>query len=230
MHNCKALRETLLEMALNKVAPDQNQFLSAELERCGACREEYASLRNGLRIADQAMQFTLPAENFWPDYNLRLRQRLQNDSAIGVASRYPGPPSGSGILVWLRQLVTASVAVPVPLASAVVVLFVFSIAFTIYSRRTLSAAPETSPPTVITKMVEVPIIQERPVTRVVYLEKDRRTTRAAAPRRQAERNVSTSVAGRQTEGNGNTPVSLVGFKPASDIKLTIIKGSYRDDK
>lgn len=228
MHNCKALRETLLEMALNKVAPDQNQLLSAELERCSACRKEYALLRNALRVTDQAMQSTLPAENFWPDYNIRLRQRLQNDSA--VVSRSAARLSGPGMLNWLRQLVMASVAVPVPLASAVAVLFVFSIASVIYSRRASSALPAMSSPTVITKTVEVPVIQERPVIRVVYLEKDRRTARATAMQRRPERNVSTSVAIRRNEADGNAPVSLVGFKPANDAKLTIIKGSYRDDK
>jgi len=228
MHNCKALRETLLEMALDKVAPDQNQLLSAELERCGACRKEYALLRNALRVTDQAMQSTAPAENFWPGYNIRLRQRLQDDSA--VVSRSAAHPSGPGMLIWLRQLVTASVAVPVPLASAVVLLFVFSIASVIYSRRASTALPATSSPTVITRTVEVPIIQEKPVIRVVYVERDRRAARATAMQRRAERNLATSVATRRNQADGNAPVSLVGFKPANDARLTIIKGSYRDDK
>jgi hypothetical protein len=228
MHNCKALQETLLEMALDKVAPDQNQLLSAELERCGACRKEYGLLRNALRVTDQAMQSTAPAENFWPGYNIRLRQRLQDDSA--VVSRSAAHSSGPGMLIWLRQLVTASVAVPVPLASAVVVLFVFSIASVIYSRRASTALPATSSPTVITRTVEVPVIQEKPVIRVVYLERDRRAARATAMPRRAERNLATSVATRRNQADGNAPVSLVGFKPANDAKLTIIKGSYRDDK
>ena len=51
MHNCKATRETLIALALNP--PDQTQSLPAELETCATCREEYAALRNALRIADQ---------------------------------------------------------------------------------------------------------------------------------------------------------------------------------
>jgi hypothetical protein len=83
---------------------------------------------------------------------------------------------------------------------------------------------------VITRTVEVPVVQEKPVIRVVYLERDRRAARATAMQRRAERNLAISVATRRNQADGNAPVSLVGFKPANDAKLTIIKGSYRDDK
>src|SRR2546428_7280531 len=50
-------------------------------------REEYAALRNALRIADQAKQSALPAGNFWSGYHARLRQRLE----AGSQSEVPSP-------------------------------------------------------------------------------------------------------------------------------------------
>lgn len=219
MHNCKRIREALIEMAVSKAPSDQNGLLWAELERCDTCREEYESVRNALRATDQAMQSALPAENFWPDYHARLRQRLEGASKSRLAQQ----PSRDGVAVRLRKFVTASVRVPVPLAASVVVLLIFSVLFTIYSRTALRVVP--GPPSVITKTIEVPVIREKPVT--VYVERNRRTSRHLQ-RRETERSVSSTIARRQRETN--LPVNLVGFKPANDVKLTIIKGSFRDDK
>ena len=221
MHNCKRTRAALIEMAVNKTPPDQNGSLWAELEQCDSCREEYESVRNALRVTDQAMQFALPAENFWPDYQARLRQRLEGTSKSGLSEQ---PPT-AGVFVWLGKFVTASVRVPVPLAATVVVLFIFSVFFTVYSRNALRAAA-TNAPSVITKTVEVPVIREKPVT--VFVERNRHTPRHTPRREEAERSALTTLARHQREKN--PPVSLVGFKPANEVKLTIIKGSYRDDK
>src|SRR5712664_3820482 len=219
MHNCKRTKTALLEMAVSKTPPDQNGSLWAELEQCDTCREEYESVRNALRVTDQAMQFALPAENFWPDYQARLRQRLEGASKSGLSEQLPR----AGVFVWLGKFVTASVRVPVPLATTVVVLFIFSVFFTVYSRNALRA-PAMGPPSVITKTVEVPVIREKPVT--VYVERNRRTPRHSPRREATEGNGLTTLARRQRETN--PPGSLVGFKPADEVKLTIIKGSYRD--
>ena len=99
MHNCKANREALIALALN--LPDRTQSLPAELETCATCREEYAALRNTLRITDQAEQSALPADNFWPGYHARLRQRLHyllgHDSVEQSLFRiYRGPRAFTG--------------------------------------------------------------------------------------------------------------------------------------
>jgi hypothetical protein len=219
MHNCKRTRAALVEMAISKAPPDQNGSLWAELEQCDTCREEYESVRNALRVTDQAMQFALPAENFWPDYQARLRQRLEGASKSGL----PEQPPRAGVFVWLGKFVTASVRVPVPFAATVVVLLVFSVIFTVYSRNALRAAAMNSP-SAITKTVEVPVIREKPVT--VYVERNRRTPHHTPQREGTERNALTTLARRQREPN--PPASLAGFKPADEVKLTIIKGSYRD--
>jgi hypothetical protein len=61
----------------------------------------------------------------------------------------------------------------------------------------------------------------------VYVERNRQPARHPPRPKQTERNALTTIARRQRETN---PASLVGFKPANEVKLTIIKGSYRDDK
>jgi hypothetical protein len=79
-------------------------------------------------------------------------------------------------------------------------------------------------PIVVTKTVEVPVpqetIRERVVTRIVYRERDRRQYSRA--------NVN-AIAARRNQP-AETQISLVGFKPTNEVKLTIIKGSYRDEK
>ena len=203
MHNCKETRKTLIALALDP--PDHTQSLTAELEACATCREEYASLRNALRIADQAKQSALPAESFWVGYHTRLRKRLET----GAQSQR------TSLSALLGNLFASSVRVPVPLAAALLVLLGVSFVFALNSRRSASAAQ----PIIVTKIVEVPVpretIREKVVTRVVYRERDRRQLPSAR---------ANAIASRHSAAE--TPISLVGFKPTNEVKLTIIKGSY----
>lgn len=214
MHNCKANRETLIALALNE--PDQTQPLPAELEACAACREEYAALRNVLRVADQAKQTALPAESFWPGYHHRLRQSLAAGSNSGTSSLAFANRTSLGSL--LKNFVMASVRLPVPVAAALLVFLGVSVVFALNARRSVSATP----PIVVTKTVEVQVpqetIREKVVTRVVY--RDRNLRQPLSAKANSQRNKSAAEA----------PISLVGFKPTNDIKLTIIKGSYHDEK
>jgi len=208
-------------MALNEPPADQNPALSLELECCASCREEYASIRNALRVADQAAQFTLPAESFWLRYNTRLRLRLESDSNF-----IPSPflKAATSIRTWLGMLMRTSVPVPLPVATAFFVFAVFLALFVVH-RSQLSATIVPAPPVIITKTVQVPVIQERPVTRVVYRRAGNRygdlKSAAATP----------NTIARQQDNNQLPPPShLAGFTPANEVKLTIIKGSYRDEK
>ena len=215
MHNCQANRKTLIALALNP--PDQTQSLPAELEACAPCRDELAALRNALRIADQAKQSALPADDFWPGYHARLRQRLETGAQFGVA--LPAFEERTS-RTWLRSLFANSVRVPIPVAAALLIFLGVSLVFALGFRRPISQ-PQ---PIVVTKTVEVPVphetVRERVVTRVVYRERDRvQSLDAKANARIARRNELTEK-----------PISLVGFKPTNEVKLTIIKGSYHDEK
>jgi anti-sigma factor RsiW len=224
MHNCKATRKRLIEEALDQTPSDQRGPLLAELERCPACRAEFASLRSVLRVADQAMESALPAESFWSGYHARLQQSLERDASLASRSR-----SETGALVLVRNLFTTSVRVPLPVAAILIVLFGLSIVFATHSRTQPIMEPLARTSSVVTRTVEVPVIQERTVTRVVYRNINRPTTRDLARLETTGRSAA-KVTDRREETTESAPISLVGFKPTSDPKLTIIKGSYRDEK
>jgi hypothetical protein len=221
MHHCKATRKRLIEEAMNQPSSDQSGSLLAEIERCPACREEFASLRSVLRVADQAMESALPEESFWSGYHARLRQSLERDSSVTSRS---GSTTGAlvGLRHLLRRLATASVRVPVPVAAALIVLFGLTIVFAARAR----PEPINVASPVITRTVEVPVVQERTVTRVVY--RDRPAPRDIG-RLEKTRTVAKAT-DRRNDSTESTPINLVGFKPTSDPRLTIIKGSYRDEK
>ena len=222
MHNCKATRKTLTELALDERQLEQDQLLLLELEQCPACREEYTSVRNTLRLVNQTMQSASAPESFWPGYDFRLRQRLK------IASESVGPlrsatPRNS-LLISLRKVVTASVRVPVPIGALLVLAVGLSFILALKSGRPANAQSATGAPSVVIKTVEVPVTQDRVITRVVYREASRKAGT------QSDVRSSSNTKRGSDKMNPQTPMSLVGFKPANDVKLTIIKGSYRDEK
>jgi hypothetical protein len=168
-----------------------------------------------IQSTDEAMQLVKPGEDFWPGYQLRLRQRLAAESELPIKSSLnlaaPTPK-------W-RRLFTASVPIPVPLACAVLAFVVFALGFIWQARAARSAPASPAPASVVTRTVEVPVVQERVVTRVVY-----RDRRIASPQ------LARKPRSPQSEESSQAAEGLAGFTPAHDPKLTIIKASYRDEK
>ena len=209
MHDCKATRERLNEL----VGSCEDAQLLKELRQCEACNGKYASLRNTLRLADQAVRAAAPADDFWPAYHARLRQSLENVSKVEAPSK---PAERSRVPASLLAFFTASVRVPVPIAAILLLVLSATVVFALRSRR----SPVTAPPIIVTKTVEVPVIHEKTVTQVVYRRRDRREV--------ASRNANENpMVPRQNEA---TLVSLSGFTPTNEVKVTIIKGSYQDEK
>jgi hypothetical protein len=221
MHNCKATKKSLIELAMSQT--DQNQLPPAELENCAVCREEFASLRNALRATEAAIHLGQPAESFWLGYHERLRERLEREPQS--SNGWLPPPPRFSLALWLRRAATASIPVPVPLLSASLVFILLTIFFLMQARPSSSAGPILTPPSVITKTIEVPVIQEKLVTRVIY-----RKLQTPPPDLTArERNRARVIDYPQPEPS-STDQGLEGFKPANEAKLTIIKGSYQDEK
>jgi len=225
MHNCRLTKNRLLDLALDEAAPEEAKQLLEELHHCPACQEEYATLRNSLRVSGQALRSALPGEDFWPGHHARLQARLKNE-LLPLQTMHWSLTSR----VWpgLRKIATTSVRVPVPVAAAIMVIIGVSF-FALRSRGEVSLTPPAQLASVETRTVQVPVIQERVVTKVVYLEKKGQRSRAKVNRlKGADLNSANSVA--RATSSGNSAMSLVGFKPTDQLKLTIIKGSYQDEK
>ena len=218
MHNCKATRSEFIERAFDEIAPAQRERLLIELQQCAACREEYAVLRNVLRAANQGFRSALPTESFWPSYHARLRRRLEDVSAVGAEGVLYGPSMFARLWMMLKQIATSSVRVPVPVGAVLLLFLGLATLFALYSRSAVSDGGTRESISVMTKTVEVPVVQERVVTRVVYVERNPRRVRGSQ-----EQLASSGSPDKAT-------VTLVGFKPTEQIKLTVIKGSYQDEK
>ena len=257
MHNCKSIRNSFVELALDDLSPAESARLVAELKDCGECREELATIRAALRTSGQALQAALPAEDFWPGYHARLETSLRNSwrhneslqtgclRSQPTTRSWPTTRSQRSTLsqaaarttAWLvlRNLMTTSVRVPAPVAAALLLLFGVAVFFAINSGG--AATTKSLTPTLTqsvagsTRVVEVPVIKERVVTRVVYVETSRRPRNPANDSSLGLDNENAppiDVAGgvaRVRSYPRTAEMSLAGFKPADEVKLTIIKGS-----
>jgi hypothetical protein len=95
-----------------------------------------------------------------------------------------------------------------------------------------SAASEASAQTKV-QIVEVPVekrvVEERVVTRTVYVTKRVQQNNTTAPSVQTLPDMTANNS--KGDGVSTSPRStLNGFQPPGDVKLTVIKGSYSDDK
>ena len=224
MHNCKSTRSSLTELAFDELPPTQKIHLLAQLDECPSCREEYAAIRNALRVTDKELRSGLPSESFWTGYHSRLHRRIENVASSDSEERVRATPASTWMM--LQKLATATVRVPVPVAAVFVLLFGFATLFAMQARRGTNARVATGSSATVTTTIEVPIIQEKILTRVVYVDRARRGFRSLPAQKANDDEVATSGNARRDAPT----VSLVGFKPAEQLKLTIIKGSYKDEK
>ena len=232
MHNCTAARSSFVELAVNELAPAESERLLSELNECSNCRAEYATLMSTLHVSTQALRSAMPSEKFWSGYNERLHERL-------IGSDQPVEPvrSRPGFWAMLRGLATASIRVPVPVALGLVVLVAISW-IAVGGRANVETQPITQVPspvsapasTIVTETATLhptePKVQERVVTRVVYVEK-----RGGQPRRAGSIGNNAPIPAAVARAETPAPqLNLVDFKPTDHVKLTVIKGAYKDEK
>ena len=233
MHNCKTTRRSLIDLALDETQASARSVesvrLLAELKKCGACREEYASLRRTFSVVDQATQSAAPAESFWPGYHSRLSQRLKNAAQTDSHALRVQPRTPARMWSTLTRIAGASVRIPVPVAAVLFLFFGLSMFLVLQARGQAKQKPLPPATAVETRTIEVPVIKEKIVTRTVYVAKNRRLSPAQS---EPNRTWSSSgaTAGLPKEPANNTAVNLSGFRPTDQVKLTIIKGSYHDEK
>lgn len=202
-----------------------------------------------LRRAARAESSAHGAEDFAADAELNALLRTwdappQDAGARGRlladfrASVRPAP-------IWRRAL-AAQVRVPLPVAACVGLVLLGSL-YVLGARASRSVAPsaaqtETRPAAV--RVVEVPVVQERVVTRTVYVEKRERGGEQAASRRRPEpeelvrrdgREAATPqpqepAQGAETHAGYFTRVDMNDFQPAGEVKLRIVSRGGTDEK
>jgi TonB family protein len=79
MHDCQDTRENFVDLLFGELDAARRGPLLEELEHCAACRAQFRSLSETLQVFGQAAEATLPAEDFWPGYEERLRQRMAQE-------------------------------------------------------------------------------------------------------------------------------------------------------
>jgi hypothetical protein len=157
----------------------------------------------------------------------------------------PPAPDGSGRLApaasrrpsraaRLRRALSTTWRVPAPAAVAAALLFacVSALALLRPAPEPLAvAAPALAAPPVEVRTVEVPVMRERIVARTVYVA--RGDSRGGRPVRAARDEEARASEEARAGGGARTregAATLAGFRPASDVKLRVIKGGDANEK
>ncbi len=225
MHNCREVKERLIEMVLDGVD------CAAELDGCADCRTEFAALNSTLRMTRRISE-TAADNNDWSGYHERLRQKLftleQSSHAKAQRRKEDAEKNRASDLrlfvETLRLCVRTAVRVPVPLVALTILAFAGLVLFSVWAMR----RPPVQTSVLVHVPVEVPVVQEKVVTHVVY--RERRSPAKNARRATNEGRVESTFARSQKSPIEETPVSLTGFKPADDVKLVVIKGGSPYEK
>jgi anti-sigma factor RsiW len=242
MHDCRTAQERLIDLVFKELDEEQSRRLLSEIEACPECQEQHRSISLTLFAFDQATASIQPQENFWSEYHEKLERRL----SAAVAETPRTPP---GVPLWKRFSAT-SIRVPAPVAALAVVLLAVSSLFALMrpSSTLVQGVPAAAavPSDEKIRVVEVPVIQEKLVTRTVYVARNNRALKNEAQPRVLEPQVATRGqdapapqdlpdapvnTARDSQGKiESTHAALAGFKPTGEVKLRIIKGSYQDEK
>jgi hypothetical protein len=222
MHDCRKTKEDLIDLVFNETGAEDELRLLEEMEACRDCRAEYHSMREALGAFDTAAPAMIPSGEFWTEHHARLRERLIDAAGAQAANALP---------FWRRTLRT-SFSIPVPVAVAAAILFAATSVLAIRSfifrpelkREQANAAAEKI------QYVEVPVerrvVEERVVTRTVYVNRHARRGDRAAPSLQ---DIPGMTASRKVDENISAPqATLSGFQPPTDVKLTVIKGNLNE--
>ena len=215
MHNCTETKEQLTELVLDGADRRPDEVLLAELRACAECRAEFNALNATLRLTTRLRETSAPSESYWSGYHAKLRHKLVNANAQSIQSNGPS---------WLVRFFKASVPVPVPVAAALIIACAVLIPIAIRAARQ-KPAQTTS---IVHVPVQVPVPQEKIVTRVVYREK--RSPARTSKRVIEPAKVESTFAKSQKPQNAEIPATLIGFKPTEEVKLTVIKGGSQNEK
>jgi len=218
MHNCTETKERLIELVLDGRS-------TAELNACAECRAEFEALNMTLRMTSRLSETAAPAESYWSGYHARLRRKLATAPNPSHAETQRRKEKLGPLFETMRLCVRTQVRVPLPLAIAVIIACLALGVFAVRRAET----PVAQPPLLVQVPVQVPVVQEKVVTRVVY--RDRRSSSRNSRRAiNDDAQTESTFAKSRKPATDEIPASLNGFKPTDEVKLTVIKGGSPYEK
>ena len=220
MHNCTETKERLIELVL-----DGRSAETSELNACAECRAEFDALNMTLRLTSRLNETAAPAESYWSGYHARLREKLATAPNPSHAEKQRRKEKLGPLFETMRLCVRTQVPVPLPLAIAVIIACLALGVFAVRRAET----PVAQPPLLVQVPVQVPVVQEKVVTRVVY--RDRRSSSRNSRRAiNDDAQTESTFAKSRKPSTDEIPASLNGFKPTDEVKLTVIKGGSPYEK
>src|ERR1044072_5472019 len=162
MHNCTETKERLIELVLDG--------RPVELNACAECRAELDALNMTLRMTSRLSETTAPAESYWSVYHARLREKLATAPNPSHAEKQRRKEKLGPLFETMRLCVRTQVHIPLPLAVAAIIA---CLALGVFAFRRVEK-PVAQAPLIVHVPVQVPVVQEKVVTRVVY--RDRRSS------------------------------------------------------
>jgi hypothetical protein len=222
MHNCTETKERFVELVLDGRLVEAAE--TSELNACAECRAEFDALNMTLRMTSRVSETAAPPESYWSGYHVRLRQKLATTPNPSHAEKQSRKEKLGPLFATMRLCVRTSIRVPLPLAIAVVIT---CLALGVFALRR-AEQPVAQPPLVVHVPVEVPVVQEKVVTRVVY--RDRRSSSRNSRRAINDARAESTFAKSRKPSTDEIPASLNGFKPTDEIKLTVLKGGTPYEK
>lgn len=248
MHDCRQTQDSLIDLLFDEADGAARTRLLAEVGRCAACEAEYRSLAATLDACGEASAALAPRENYWPQYHAALTRRLRGAAATHDAHAGSATDDSQAVRVthahaplwrapFRKRLLTTSIRVPAPLAAAAALVLVATSVATV----ALVARPAPEPVVIAAphavqteaapqiKFIEVPVVEEKIVTQIIYLPRRVDGSSGDNARQLASRENLAGVRRQNTTAanvSAATPrANLSGFKPAGEVNLRIIKGS-----
>jgi hypothetical protein len=229
MHDCRKLENRMVDLVFGELRLDEKRFLLVEIENCADCLDEYRSMMQTLSLFDQSVEASMPVESYWPQHHAALYRRLES---------FAQPTKSKRDTLW-KRLLMAKLPLPVPVAAALALVLLAS-SFLALRSLTASETPiaqqSLSVSTATPRIVEVPVISEKIVTRTVYVDKTGReinNARRQAPTPLPARDESALTASNSDKARRQdklfTRVNLTDFQPPDELKIRIIKRRNSDE-
>jgi hypothetical protein len=217
MHNCKEAKEQLTELLLGG-----DDHAEDVLDQCADCRAEFEALAVTLRMTRRLRETVTPAESYWTNYHGQLRGRLEHFHTKAQREKHTKAQSeelkpGLGFtfvpLVRSLRLCVKTFFRPLPVPIGLIMLILAAVGGLFLTQRAQPPAPQIPAPVIVEVPVPVPVINERTVTQIVYRERRQSLTRS-----------------KQTASPPRLENTFAQFKPADEVKLTVIKGGSPNEK